>query len=168
MNTSTLNFFFFWRESCCRIVPLRTVFISWEKYITQQQVETRRWKGGRETAESWVSRWVVRSVLTRVKSLRGVGDLRGERGRAVVRTKRLSRVPLRRKKKDTKREVDALEGENEESHGEKNERARTRLLQNGWMGLLVTWCKGWHWRSRIARHCGEIDYPISEKIWNIK
>jgi len=108
----------------------------WEKYIAQQRLERRERQRNRESHGESFDRY-----SRRVKSLRGVGDLRGERGRAVVRTKRLSRVPLRRKKK-TPRGRWTREGESEEPRREKNERARTRLLQDGWMGLLATWCEG--------------------------
>lgn len=91
-----------------------------------------------ETAESWISRWVVRSVLRGVKSLQGVGDLRGERGRGVVRTKRLSRVPLRTKKKTSG-------GDGRARGRTKEPRRKTRgrgcgSLAHGWMRLVATWC----------------------------
>lgn len=96
--------------------------------------------------------------ITRVKSLRGVGDLRDERGRAVVRTKRLSRVPLRRKKKTPKGRW-TCKGDSEEPREKREgEDAAPSGRMNGATSDVE---REMLWRSRIARHCSEIDYRVS-------
>lgn len=109
----------------------------------------------------------VSRSITRVKSLRGVGDLRDERGRAVVRTKRLSRVPLRRKKKTLKGRW-TRKGESEESRREKRE-GEDAAPSGRMNGATSDVERGMLWRSRIARHCGEIDYRVyRERIREIR
>lgn len=114
------------------------------------------------------------------KAFGGVGDLRGERGRAVVRTKRLSRVPLRRKKKTLtmRGRRGGRAKRRAKSHDEKNERVRTQLLQDGWMGLLAMWCEGCPGEVELPAIVAEliiiyqrgfgIRYRIMTRLWMLE
>lgn len=56
-------------------------------------------------------------------------------------------------------------GESEEPRREKRE--GEDAAPSGWMnGATSDVVRGMPWRSRIARHCGGIDYRIPERIRN--
>lgn len=74
-------------------------------------------------------------------------------------------MPLRKKKKTLRGRRWTCKGESEEPRREKREGedAAPSGRMNGATSDVV---RGMPWRSRIARHCGGIDYRIPERIRN--
>lgn len=143
---------------------LKIAFMPWEKYIAQQQLGTRRWKG--ERGSGIVSLTVSRSIGTHgeSKAFEESATYEANEDEPSFEQRDFHECPWGGRKRH--REGGGRAKGRAKSHDERKTRGRgRRLLQDGWMGLLATWCEG----------CpGEVELPaivarliiVLERIWN--
>lgn len=124
----------------------KTVYLYSEKNASRSNSSERNVRKAGEAADSWVSRWVVRSRESKAFEESATYET-NEDGPSFEQ--RDFHEYLWGGRKRHRRGGGHAKGR-AKSHDEKNERARTQLLQDEWMGLLAMWNEGC---------CGEAELP---------